>query len=99
MRLIVLFTLAAVLLQANDTIELPLGLPAIPWPADNPYTKEKAELGRLLYFDPRLSADGSVSCASCHNSPCAYSDCRKIAVGIDGKKVQGALQQSLMQVT
>jgi cytochrome c peroxidase len=73
-------------LEANEeAIKPPLGLPAIPWPQDNPYTKEKAELGKLLYFDTRLSGDQTVSCASCHNIPCGYSDCRPIAVGIDKK--------------
>ena len=36
----------------------------IVWPKDNPYTPEKAELGRLLYFDKRLSADGTVASRS-----------------------------------
>jgi len=35
------------------------------WPGDNPYSPLKAELGRLLFFDTRLSADGTVSCATC----------------------------------
>lgn len=64
----------------------PLGLQAVPWPKDNPYTKQKAELGRLLYFDKRLSSDHTISCASCHNIPCAYSDCRAIAIGIENQK-------------
>jgi cytochrome c peroxidase len=64
----------------------PLGLPPIPWPKDNHYTKEKAELGRLLYFDKRLSSDQTISCASCHNMPCAYSDCKTLAIGIDNSK-------------
>ncbi len=69
-----------------DTFNPPLGLPPIPWPEDNPYTKEKAELGRLLYFDKRLSSDGKISCASCHNMRCGYSDCRAIAIGINHSK-------------
>jgi len=64
----------------------PLGLPSIPWPEDNPYTAEKGDLGRLLYFDPRLSGDNSVSCSTCHNIPCAFGDCRAIAIGIDQRK-------------
>lgn len=67
-------------------IEPPLGLPPIPWPQDNLYSKEKAELGRLLYFDKRLSSDKTISCASCHHISCGYSDCRDIAVGIDHSK-------------
>lgn len=73
-------------LEATESITPPIGLPSIPWPKDNPYTKEKAELGRLLYFDKRLSSDQTISCASCHNIPCAYSDCRSIAIGIDNAK-------------
>lgn len=66
-----------------DEIIPPLGLPAIPWPEDNPYSKEKAELGRLLYFDTRLSSDNTVSCAHCHSINCGYSDCRALPVGIN----------------
>lgn len=83
------FLLVASFLLANEmpkSIEAPLGLPKVPWPEDNPYTQEKAELGRLLYFDKRLSADGTVSCATCHNTPCGYGDCRTLAIGIDGRK-------------
>ncbi|MDF1664246.1 MAG: cytochrome-c peroxidase, partial [Planctomycetota bacterium] len=36
-------------------------------PENNPLTRAKVELGKQLYFDPRLSADGTVSCASCHH--------------------------------
>ena len=46
--------------------DVPAGLPPLVWPANNPYTSEKAELGRYLYFDRRLSADATVSCATCH---------------------------------
>jgi cytochrome c peroxidase len=41
-------------------------LPPVPVPEDNPMTPEKVELGRLLFFDARLSGDGSMACASCH---------------------------------
>lgn len=64
----------------------PFGLPSVPWPEDNPYSHEKAELGRLLYFDKRLSTDNTISCAHCHNAPCNYSDCQPIAIGIDERK-------------
>jgi cytochrome c peroxidase len=65
---------------------VPLGLAPIVWPADNPYTKEKAELGRLLYFDPRLSADGTVSCATCHDPKHAFTDGQPFSTGIRGQK-------------
>lgn len=61
----------------------PLGLKPVPWPKDNHYSASKAELGRLLYFDKRLSADGTISCASCHKRECGFSDCKEIAVGIN----------------
>jgi cytochrome c peroxidase len=65
---------------------VPLGLLPIQWPEDNPYSKEKVELGRLLYFDPRLSADGSVSCASCHHPKFGFTDGSPVSTGIKGQK-------------
>ncbi len=41
-------------------------LPPVSYPPDNPYSEAKVELGRMLYFDPRFSGDGSLSCNSCH---------------------------------
>ena len=64
----------------------PLGLVPVIWPRDNPYSPEKAELGRYLYFDPRLSADGSVSCATCHNPKYAFTDGAAVSTGIKGQK-------------
>jgi len=60
----------------------PLGLPPIIWPEENAYTPEKAELGRLLYFDKRLSSDASVSCASCHDPAKAFTDRAPVSTGI-----------------
>ena len=76
----------AILLFAQDDIRVPLGLLPIQWPADNPYTKQKAELGKLLYFDKRLSADGTVSCASCHHPKFAFSDGNPVSTGIKGQR-------------
>ena len=74
---------------AGPVTALPLGLPADLWallvPPDNPVTPEKVALGRRLYFDTRLSADGSVSCATCHDPAKGFSDGRKVAIGIGGK--------------
>ena len=68
-------------------LNLSLGLDkfAIEIPRDNPLTKEKIALGREIYFDPRLSADGTVSCASCHNPKLAFTDGQKASVGIRGQ--------------
>jgi len=62
--------------------QLPQGFPAPRVPADNPMTLDKVELGRQLFHDPRLSGDGTVSCASCHRPELAYTDGRSRAVGI-----------------
>jgi len=59
-------------------------LPEIP--VYNSLSKEKVELGRLLFNDKRLSADGMISCASCHIEEYAYSDTVPISSGIHGKK-------------
>lgn len=62
--------------------EVPLGLPPVPVPADNPLTAEKVELGKLLYFDKRLSKDESISCATCHDPTMAWAEHKKTSVGI-----------------
>lgn len=55
-----------------------------PEPADNPTTKAKADLGKLLYFDSRLSGDASISCASCHDPKYGWSDGADICRGYPG---------------
>jgi cytochrome c peroxidase len=66
-------------------IQVPLGLPDLYWPEDNPYTPQKAELGRLLYYDTRLSANNTISCASCHGVDSCFTDLTPVAVGINGQ--------------
>src|SRR5262245_43087192 len=66
----------------KDGPKVPLGLLPIQWPKDNPYTSEKAELGWMLYFDPRLSYDGTVACASCHAPEHAFTDGQPFSKGI-----------------
>ena len=70
----------------EETLEPPLGLPPIFWPDDNPYSKAKAELGRLLYFDTRLSSDGTVACASCHAPEKAFTDGMATSTGIGAQQ-------------
>lgn len=70
----------------RDPPKPPLGLPEIIWPEDNEYSPEKAELGRLLYFDTRLSADKTVSCASCHSPEKAFTDGAPVSTGIKKQK-------------
>jgi cytochrome c peroxidase len=66
-------------------IKAPLGLPPVPVPANNPETAESVDLGRRLFYEKKLSADGSLSCASCHNPLIAFSDGRRNSVGFGGK--------------
>ncbi|MEW6776118.1 MAG: cytochrome-c peroxidase [Bdellovibrionota bacterium] len=67
---------------------LPLGLDkdSAQVPRDNSITGEKVELGRLLYFDGRLSRDGTISCASCHNPKHGWTDEGPTSTGIRGQK-------------
>ena len=75
-----------VVLQAAGP-RLPLGLDLYrPTPADNPLTVEKAALGRRLFFDRRLSRDGSLSCASCHDPRRAFANRRPVARGVGGAR-------------
>lgn len=46
----------------------------VPFPEENPYSATKSELGRKLFFDPRLSGSNYISCASCHNPAFAWGD-------------------------
>lgn len=70
---------------AADTFPVPLGLPPIPWPENNQYTQKKAYLGQLLYFDKRLSTDGTISCGTCHSIPRAFTDNKTVSEGIHGQ--------------
>jgi len=54
-------------------------------PKDNPQTPEKIALGKKLFFDGRLSADGTVACATCHDPARAFTDGRPASIGIDGR--------------
>lgn len=62
-----------------------LGLPPLAVPADNPQTTTKIELGKLLFNDARFSADGSISCASCHHPDKAFTDGKSLAQGLNGQ--------------
>lgn len=75
-----LFLLAAI-------VTIPLGLDLyLPVPEDNPLTLEGIELGKRLFLDRRLSRDGSLSCAGCHDPTRAFSDGRPVAIGIHDRK-------------
>ena len=54
-------------------------------PADNPQTPEKISLGQRLFFDRRLSANGAVSCSTCHDPALAFTDRKPTSVGVQGR--------------
>lgn len=66
--------------------EVPKGLPPVPVPAANPLTAEKVALGKRLFFEPRLSLDGTVSCASCHRPDVAFADTARFSLGVEGRR-------------
>lgn len=53
-------------------------------PADNPTTAEKIELGRLLFYDPILSGNKDVACASCHHPEFGYAESLELPIGVNG---------------
>jgi cytochrome c peroxidase len=75
---------AAFALTSGYEWPLPDWMPPPPVPADNPMSDAKVELGRHLFYDARLSRDGTVACASCHVQGLAFTDGRRVAVGIGG---------------
>src|SRR6185295_20321491 len=97
--LVILVALALpVLVRGGDSsaeleragLKLPLGIPPEVWsyfvPNDNRMTPAKIEFGRQLFFDKRRSADGTVSCATCHDPGLAFTDGKTVAEGIAGKR-------------
>ncbi|MFQ5509201.1 MAG: cytochrome-c peroxidase [Leptospirillia bacterium] len=62
--------------------EPPMGLDPVPIPRDNPQTPEKIALGKQLFFDPRLSVDGTLACAGCHNPKLGWSNGLSFAFGV-----------------
>ncbi len=84
----VLVALSALLLGAAAPgwlWRLPEWVPPPLVPADNPMTAAKVELGRHLFYDQRLSANGSMACASCHEQARAFTDGKAVATGITGQ--------------
>jgi cytochrome c peroxidase len=76
--------------ELDNMDSLPGGLvplPDVPIPNDNPMTPEKIRLGKMLFFDTRLSGDNRFSCAWCHNPALAFSDGLPRASGFDNKEL------------
>jgi cytochrome c peroxidase len=67
-------------------LEEPSHFPKMQIPLDNPLTVQGVELGRRLFYDKKLSADNSLSCAGCHLPQVSFSDPERYSTGIDGIK-------------
>lgn len=84
----VLFVIGVVVACAEDKPayhwRIPDWLPPPLVPTDNPMSEAKVELGRRLFYDKRLSSDGSVACASCHEQSRGFSDGRVAPFGVTG---------------
>ncbi len=75
--------LSVSLAQAQPLVPLP---PSPPIPLSNLETPAKVSLGKKLFFDPRLSVNGSISCAFCHMPKAGYADPRPVSIGVGGKR-------------
>jgi len=62
-------------------------LPNVPISANNPQTDAKIELGKMLFFDKRLSGNNTISCSTCHDPEKGYADGRPRAMGFGGKEL------------
>ena len=67
----------------ND-LPTPTGFPVMEIPSDNSLTEDGIYLGRMLFYDPILSADSTQSCSSCHLQANAFAEPRAVSIGIDG---------------
>ncbi|MHC5065144.1 MAG: cytochrome-c peroxidase, partial [Planctomycetota bacterium] len=73
--------------QGAETIKVELiGFPELPVPQDNPLTNETFELGKRLFFDPILSADRKISCASCHQPEHGFASPEPRPLGVYGRR-------------
>ncbi len=66
-------------------VDLPAHFPPLPANDENPLTVDGVDLGRHLFYDPILSRDSTISCASCHRQELAFTDGLKKSIGIDGR--------------
>ncbi len=77
------------LLPERDVTQPPPGVDPVVWqqvviPKDNKMTPERVALGKKLYFETRLSKDGTVACATCHDISRGFTDQRKVSEGVGG---------------
>ena len=75
--------------NASLSLALPLGLPAVPLPPDNPLTQARIDLGRTLFMDRRLSHNNTLSCAMCHVPEQGFtSNELRTAIGLEGQTIR-----------
>ncbi len=90
---IVIILISLILVQCQNQaflddsfyLDLPSHFPPISFPEDNALTKSRVELGRRLFYDTRLSADNTLSCASCHLQRAGFTDQKPLATGIKNR--------------
>ena len=70
---------------AKEVLTIPEGFPEMTFPEDNKFTPARWELGKKLFYDPILSVDGKVSCASCHKADLAFADDKAFSPGVEGR--------------
>ncbi|WP_157637700.1 cytochrome-c peroxidase [Flexithrix dorotheae] len=100
-RLILFLLISGIMLACNEDISpdikpfyIDLDVPeymgtTVPFPERNPFSKEGIELGRMLFYDPILSSNNQVSCATCHKQELAFSDGMSLStLGVSGEKLQ-----------
>ncbi len=85
MRVAACLLLLLALTPASFEWKLPPGFPVPPVPADNPMSPAKVELGRHLFYDLRMSANGKGSCSTCHIQQFGFTDQRPVAMGVTGQ--------------
>ena len=85
-----LFLVSGFFLIQCNTIKIidPNLIVVVPTPVDNLQTEAKIALGRSLFFDKRLSRDGTISCATCHNPAKVFSDQLPKSIGINGQETE-----------
>src|SRR5437899_9260467 len=71
--------------KSDQQVGVPAAATCAAIPTENPQTPEKIALGQRLFFDGRLSADGTVACSTCHDPARAFTDGRPASIGIKGR--------------
>ena len=69
------------IIEEDNIMDIPVGFPSITFPEGNEYTKARWELGKRLFYDPIMSKQNTISCASCHHAQNAFSDTVAMSIG------------------